>query len=515
MRNSSASSIRNGALTLLILLFVLVAALMISDRVRPADGEQVAERQEITTPEAKEVLPRASEERVAPAGEERIEASSTHTALPTSQFESPFVAVAERLKPAVVNVTVEREIRSFHGFEDFFEQRGQQHPRRTTSGGSGFIIDPNGHVVTNHHVIEDAITITVTLFDGEEREATLIGADPETDIALLDIGKVDPSWAVELGNSDHIRIGDWAIAMGNPMGLDWTLTVGVISAKGRSDLSISGGGPVFQDFIQTDASINFGNSGGPLANIRGQVIGVNSAVSTAAQGIGFAIPINMAREVINDLLESGFVQRGYLGMLPVELDALKKEALGLDEDIKGIFVESVSVDTPAEEGGLQASDVIVTVDGTPVEDVTQFRLRVARHRPGEEMLLGLIRDRREMELSFILADRSDFVATANPSVNGSNHTWMGLSIAALGSPQVRQMDYDVEHGVAIVGIENGSPAEGKLQIGDVIVKVDGKDISETSDWQQITAGLSDTARAVLVMYYRGGRGTSRFAALKR
>lgn len=516
MSNRSASSIRNGALTLLIALFVLAAAFMISGRLHPADMDRpeqealVEEPREIQPPSPDKQVSRHTE--VAPRQERSLEDDDR----PSSGFESPFVGVADRLKPAVVNITVARDLGGSGSFHDYFRgNQSPQHPRRTMSGGSGFIIDERGHVLTNHHVVEDAVEIKVSLFDGEERDATLIGADPETDIALLDIGSVESGWVADLGDSDEIRIGDWAIAMGNPMGLDWTLTVGVVSAKGRSDLSISGGGPVFQDFIQTDASINFGNSGGPLANIQGEVIGVNSAVSTSAQGIGFAIPINMARDVVADLLDAGYVQRGYLGMLPVELDALIKEALGLDEDLTGIFVDSVSPNTPAEAGGLVASDVITAVDGQPVEDVTQFRLLVAQHKPGESMELTIYRDQKKQTLLFTLADRSDYVSTANPSTNNSSHSWMGLRVMALTNPQARQMDIEVEHGVVIVNIEPDSPSEGKLQIGDVIAKVGGRNVHSLSDWQQITGGLGEPARAVLVMYYRGGKGISHFAALKR
>ncbi|MCB2200171.1 trypsin-like peptidase domain-containing protein [bacterium] len=517
MSNRSASSIRNGALTLLIALFVLAAAFMISGRLRPVDTDRP--EQEVMVEEPGEaVSPSPLDQGTSPSDVvAQLERAPKRSERPASGFESPFVGVAERLKPSVVNVTVTREVSGYEDFHDFFFRGDQQspRPRRATSGGSGFIIDDRGHVLTNHHVVEDATEIRVTLFDGEERDATLIGADPETDIALLEIGKVEASWVADLGDSEEIRIGDWAIAMGNPMGLDWTLTVGVISAKGRSDLSISGGGPVFQDFIQTDASINFGNSGGPLANIQGEVIGVNSAVSTSAQGIGFAIPINMARDVVADLLESGYVQRGYLGMMPVELDDLKKEALGLDISVAGIFVESVSPDTPAEAGGLMATDVITAVDGQTIEDVTQFRLLVAQHKPGEAMELTIIRDQQERTLLFTLADRSDYVATANPSMNNSSHSWMGLRVMALTNPQARQFDIEVEHGVVVVNIEQESPSEGKLQIGDVIAKVGGKQVHTLSDWQQITAGLGEPARAVLVMYYRGGKGISHFTALKR
>lgn len=518
MASRSASTIKNGVIFLILILAAMAGGVFLSNLMQPsADQETVESRpRPAASHEDTSTIQRA--EQPATASQESL-ASQRPAPAVDSRFESPFVAVAERLKHSVVNVTVERETGSvgdFHSFEDFFfpPDRGGR-PRTVTSGGSGVIIDARGHVITNNHVVENARSITVTLSGGEEREATLVGTDPETDVALLDIGAVEPDWAASLGNSDAIRIGDWAIAMGNPLGLDWTLTVGVISAKGRSDLSIAGGGPVFQDFIQTDASINFGNSGGPLANIRGEVIGINSAVNTAAQGIGFAIPINMAKDVVADLLETGYVQRGYLGMLPVELDPLKKEALGLDESVSGIFVESVSGDTPAEAGGLKASDVIVAVDGAPVKDVTQFRLRVARHKPGDSMTLGVLRDGKKKELTFTLADRNEYVSTASEGVSAGAHAWMGLRVAPLTSPRARQMDIDVDEGVLVLDVDPDSPAAGKLQAGDLIVKVDGKSVATLSDWQQVTGPLLDVRRAVLVMYYRDGKGSSRFVALKR
>ncbi|MFH0882550.1 MAG: trypsin-like peptidase domain-containing protein [bacterium] len=431
-----------------------------------------------------------------------------------TKFESPFVAVADRLKHSVVNITVKKEadFGGFAGFEDLFG--GRSHPQ-ITSGGSGVIIDSKGRVVTNHHVVEGGSEITVTLADGEERTASLIGADPETDLALLSIGEVSADWVATLGNSDDIRIGDWAVAMGNPLGLDWTLTVGVISAKGRSDLLISGGGPVFQDFIQTDAAINFGNSGGPLANIHGEVIGINAAVNAAANGIGFAIPINLARDVIGQLLQGGVVRRGYLGMVPVDLDPLKKEALRLDETVTGVFVESVSEGTPADRGGLRGSDVIVAIDGRLVEDVQDFRMRVARHQPGETLNLTILRDGKRRELSFTLADRSEFVASARPGVAGGAATWMGIAVAGMDSPQALRTNPDVESGVVVLEVDADSPAEGKLRTGDVITRVDGRDVRSVQDWQEVTSRLRGIDRAVLVMYFSQGKGNSRFTALKR
>ncbi|MDP8206060.1 MAG: trypsin-like peptidase domain-containing protein [Candidatus Electryonea clarkiae] len=464
------------------------------------------------------------------SGEAGVEfASQYDTSDDEDVFESPFVAVAERLKPSVVNISTEKlvndphdALRQFEPFRDFFEQRPSPEPRKPrsrTATGTGVIISKDGHVLTNNHVVADAQKITVELINGEEREAEVVGSDPETDLALISIGKISPDYVARLGDSDKIRIGDWAIAMGNAMGLEWTLSVGVISAKGRSDLLISGGGPLYQDFIQTDASINFGNSGGPLANIRGEIIGINTAINASGNDIGFAIPINLAKEVVRQLRDDGHVTRGFLGMVPVELDPLKREALGLDEATKGIFVESIQVETPADVGGLQASDVIVEVDGKTVDDVADFRFRVARHKPDEKMELTVLRHGKKKKLDFVLANRADYLASNNTPAQPGSSDWMGIHTASLASRQARNMDMEVERGVLIIQVIEDSPASGKLRKGDVIVKLnqDKTDykIDSIDDWRKATETIGDTDKAVLVMFYRDGKGSSRFVAFKK
>jgi len=497
------------ALAALMLLAVLVLPkIMEYSGTKPGPGSDITAESDIPSEEV-EVASDIVNKKI----EQILPASNDEKPL-LSGFESPFVAVAEKLKPSVVNITVHKSVGDLNQFHNFDELWGRTHPE-VTSSGSGVIVDQRGHVVTNQHVVENANRILVTLADGSEREAQLVGADPETDVALLDIGAVSAEMVAELGNSDAIRIGEWAVAMGNPLGLDWTLTVGVISAIGRSDLLISGGGPVFQDFIQTDASINFGNSGGPLTNIRGQVVGINAAVNTSGQGIGFAIPINMVREVISQLLEGGVVRRGYLGMVPVELDPLKAEALQLDEEVKGIFVESVSPGTPADQGGLEGSDVIIALDGEPVSDVADFRMRVARHLPGEMLSLTVLRNGREKVLSFALADRSEYLASARSLPAGGTEAWMGIAVAGLDSPQGGRMDLEVDRGVLIINVETDSPAEGKLREGDVIVRIDGEPVTSIEEWRTATTNLRGVNRAVLVMFYSQGKGSSRFVALKR
>ncbi|MBS1262818.1 MAG: Periplasmic serine endoprotease DegP [Calditrichaeota bacterium] len=443
----------------------------------------------------------------------------------TSTFESPFVAVAERLKASVVHINAirEREVRPFiprffenNPFFDIDPEDRKPRVQKIPSSGSGIIIDSEGYVLTNNHLVQDAGEITVKLIEGEEVDAEVVGADPETDLALLRIDPVAEDYVAPLGDSDKIRIGDWAIAMGNPLGLDWTLTVGVISAKGRSNLNIAGGGPVFQDFIQTDASINFGNSGGPLANIHGEVIGLNAAVNARAEGIGFAIPINLAKDVVRQLKESGSISRGYLGMVPRPLTGLLREALALDEDVEGVFVEAVEANTPAEEGDLREEDVIVEVDGEPVSDVNDFRFRVARHEPGQRLALTVLRDGKRRELEFTLANRAEYLQAASAPAGGGEAPWMGLDVESLDSPRVRRnADIEVDSGVIVVGVREDSPAQGVLNRGDVIVEIDQKPIENLADWRKVTGELRGVTKAVLVKYHPQGRAQTRYAALKK
>jgi Do/DeqQ family serine protease len=458
-------------------------------------------------------------------------ASNPYTTASIQDTESPFVAVAERLKPSVVNISVLKETGAdphsgmdMDWWREFFGDRGMpmpspRGPREAPASGTGVIISEKGHVLTNNHVVADASEITVNLADGTEREAEVVGADPDTDLALLIIGDVQDQQVATLGNSSEIRIGDWAIAMGNARNLEWTLTVGVISAKGRSDLRISGGGPVYQDFIQTDAAINFGNSGGPLVNIRGEVIGINTAIDATGQGIGFAIPIDMAKDVVEQLLETGQVSRGYLGMVPSALTSDLKDALDLDENQTGILVESVQPNTPASEGGLEAGDVITELDGKPVEDVSDFRIRVAQHKPGETLKTKIIRDGDSKRLSFELGDRATYIAELTGRRPGGTQRdrdyWMGIRAGSLEQAGRLNLEPEVEDGVLILDVEDDSPADGKLSRGDVIVKIGREEVRGMGDWERITSEIGETDDAVLIRYYRGGRGSGSFVAIKK
>ena len=292
------------------------------------------------------------------------------TLVPSVQMPvaSPFVAVADAVLPAVVSVDTKRTVRrgtdpfsdmfrEFFGEEWYRRRFGDEDSERyreyeVPGSASGFIYDRDGYILTNNHVVDGADEIEVALSDGREFSAEIVGQDPSTDIAVIKIDGDDLP-TVNLGDSDDMRVGDWAIAVGNPLELEGTVTVGVISAKGRTDLNIRGGAPLYQDFIQTDASINFGNSGGPLVNIEGEVVGVNTAINASANGIGFAIPINLARNVAESLVSQGKVVRGYLGVVPQEITPELAEARDL-QSTGGIMIANVQEDTPAHDAGLEA-----------------------------------------------------------------------------------------------------------------------------------------------------------------
>lgn len=439
-----------------------------------------------------------------------------------NQGHSPFVKVAEAVKPVVVNITVEKKIAGhpavpfdmfdwgpFFGEPPQGRNRGKMQIPKATAGGSGIIVRKDGLILTNNHVVSDADEITVRFADKSEKSAKILGADPETDVALIKVDEnFPPEMVAKLGDSDDIKIGDWAIAVGNPFGLERTVTVGVISARGRSNLNISGDeGPSFQDFIQTDASINFGNSGGPLVNIRGEVIGVNTAINAQGQGIGFAIPINLANHVMEQLESGGEVKRGYLGCVPTELDGVKREALGLEKNVKGIFVDSIQEGTPADKGGLKAGDVIMTLDGKEVEDVSDFRFRVADHPPAAELKMDVWRDGKEKHLAFTLADRSEFVNGKNaPKMKGEN-SWLGIHVVPTKGREAKQMGIDEEKGALVIGVEQESPADGSIEVGDVIVEIAGGEIESVKDFTDAAERLKERTRAIPFWVLRDGRRT--------
>src|SRR5437899_1404950 len=302
-------------------------------------------------------------------------------------MEEAFTTVADRVTPAVVNVsTVPRKqpaeeaperFREFFG-EEFYERFFRRRPREDTrASGSGVIVDAKGYVLTNNHVIENAQDITVRLSDGRKFTAKLVGRDPKTDLAVLKVDAPALLPVAELGDSDQLRVGQWAIAIGNPFGLDRTVTVGIVSATARNRVGVA----TYENFIQTDASINPGNSGGPLLNLDGKVIGINTAIVAAGQGIGFSIPINQAREAMRQLIASGRVVRGWLGIAIQDVTDELASSVGVKER-EGVLVADVMKGGPAETAGLRAGDVVVELDGTRIREVPDLQRRIAGVAPG-------------------------------------------------------------------------------------------------------------------------------------
>jgi Do/DeqQ family serine protease len=337
------------------------------------------------------------------------------------------VAVAERVRPAVVHVgtvqvarlrrppgapppsTEDPLLKEF--FDQFFGPRGpQQRGEFHQPGlGSGVIIDKRGYVLTNFHVIRGADAVTVRLSSKQEYRGRIVGTDPKTDLAIVRFEPDTPLTVATLGNSDSLRVGEWAIAIGNPFGLDQTVTVGVVSATGRADVGIAS----YENFIQTDASINPGNSGGPLVNLRGEVIGINTAIVATGQGIGFAIPANMVKRVTGQLIDRGRVTRGWLGVSLQPLTLELAQALGL-KSAQGAIVARVQPGSPAAGIGLQANDVIVSFDGAPVEDYHHLQRLAADAEVGRSVKLEIVRDKERKTVDLKIAEAPDSASAPGP-----------------------------------------------------------------------------------------------------
>ncbi|HEX7078616.1 MAG TPA: Do family serine endopeptidase [Candidatus Eisenbacteria bacterium] len=438
---------------------------------------------------------------------------------PGSSLESPFTAIAERTLPAVVSIESKRTVDAsgngpgtqFEGpYGDFFRRLFPETPQtphrnmRIPSSGSGFIIDRDGHILTNNHVVRDASEITVTLNDHRKFRAKVVGTDPATDVAVIKIDGAGDLPVVPLGDSDEIRIGDWAIAIGNALGeLDGTLTVGVISAKGRTNLAIAGGAPSYQNFIQTDASINFGNSGGPLLNIRGEAIGINTAINPSGEGIGFAIPINLAHNISRQLIASGKVTRGYLGILPQELTPELADSWGL-KGTHGVLVGSVSTNTPASQAGFQVKDVITEFDGKPVDDVQKFRLLVADTPVNKSVRVHVLRQGRARDLSVTLAERPAEDQLAKTVELPSD--WLGLQVESLTGDFAQENNITEKDGVVVTTVTQGSGADDAgLQPGDIIKEVNDTPVHNAADYNRAVekAKSKNEKKPVVFLIKRG------------
>jgi serine protease Do len=437
-----------------------------------------------------------------------------------------FAPLAERLKPSVVNISTTKVIKS-QGFsggapsphgrqgphqrffgDDFFErffggQGGQPREFKTQSLGSGFILDEDGYIITNNHVVEKADEILVRLLDEEEFEAEVVGTDPKTDIALI---KIDPGKTrlqpIELGDSDAIRVGDWVMAIGNPFGFAETVTAGIISAKGR----VIGAGP-YDSFLQTDVAINPGNSGGPLFDMQGRVVGINTAIVAQGTGIGFAIPVNMAKEIVPQLRERGRVTRGWLGVMIQNVTKELAKSFDLDET-NGALVAEVTEDGPADQAGFKRGDVIVEFDGATVDKMTQLPRIVAEHSPGEEVEVVVLRKGKEKTLTVTLGELKDAEGLVGQAPVEED---LGLTVQEVTPDLQKHLGLDERQGVVISGVEPGSPAaEAGLRRNDVILEVNREQIEDLDDYRSALRQARG-AESVLLLVKRG-RG-SRYAVL--
>ena len=435
---------------------------------------------------------------------------------------SPFVNVVRHVKDAVVNISAEKSVerQPFHNFDPFYDDWFGPQSSKQRSLGSGFIFRPEGYILTNYHVINDADKITVRLSDKMELQAKLIGSDQATDLAVIKIDADHELPYVDLGNSDSILVGDWVVAIGNPFpnqGLDRTVTVGVVSGIGRRDLYFGDETPTYQDYIQTDASINPGNSGGPLVNLRGDVIGINAAIASPTGsnvGIGFAIPVNFAKIVVHDLLSTGKVSRGWLGIQPRDLSWDDVEAEGL-KSANGVMVNRVIENTPAERAGLKVGDVITSLDGTNVQDAQHFMQLIWQARAGATIDLDLMREGKPMELKVTLGDRNTQLASAEstePVPEQQQSLWMGMEVETATSDLAREYGSVYKPGVIVTNIEGDSPAYDKgIRVGMIISEIDHTEIRNQADYQKVVTRLQGSDKPVSMLVYDRRGNTGYFA----
>ena len=369
-------------------------------------------------------------------------------------------------------------------------------PQRQRSLGSGFIIDGDGSILTNNHVVENAQKIVVKLADEQEYEAKVIGRDPKTDIAVIKIEAKTKLTPANFGDSDGLEVGEWVMAIGNPFGLDSTVTSGIVSAKGRH----IGQGP-YDNFIQTDASINPGNSGGPLINLRGEVIGINTAIFSRTGGnigIGFAIPVNLVKELLPQLRGKGKVTRGYLGVLIQKVTPELAESLGMEKS-QGALVANVSKDGPADKSGVKVGDVIVEFDGKEIKDSGELPIIVARTAVDKKVRMKVLRDKKELTLNVAVGELKDEEVVASAPEKGE----MGLTVQRL-TPQIAEsLGLEKAEGIVVSAVEPGSAAdEAGIRRGDVIVEIDRKPIRNLDEYKKSIATVRK-GKGVLFLVRRG------------
>ncbi len=414
------------------------------------------------------------------------------------KFESELTRVVDRVSPSVVTIFAVQEVEfnPFEGFDLPFRIPIEPFRQEKRSLGSGVIVkyeDGKVYILTNNHVVEDAKRITVRFDKHTEKKARIVGTDPKTDIAVIEVdaeGIKDVEKRVaKLGDSDKVRVGQLVIAIGNPYGLERTVTVGVVSAIKRS-IGIT----QYENYIQTDAAINPGNSGGPLINIHGEVIGINTAIVASGQGLGFAIPINLAKWVMEQILEHGKVVRGWLGVVIQEITPDIAEAIGVKE---GILVAQVLKGSPADKAGLKVGDIIVALNGRKLEGVRDLQLSIMKTKPGTEVTLTIIREGKEKEIKVKVGELPERIPGKPKSYEGGD---LGLSLRDLTQKEKARLGVE---GVLVVGVAPGSPAyESGLRPGDVIMRVNYKKVSTVREFYRLIENLKKMGKAKALLLVR-------------
>jgi Do/DeqQ family serine protease len=427
-----------------------------------------------------------------------------------------FVEVVKKVQPSVVNVTTEKTITMrpwerygedfFKGspFEDFFKgfgfsprEKGKEYRHKQRSGGSGVIVDKEGYILTNNHVVEGADKVKIRLNDGREFTAIVKGQDSRTDLAVLHIKAKDLPVA-NLGDSDKLEVGEWAIAIGSPFGLEHTVTVGVISAKGRTGL----GTGTYEDFIQTDASINPGNSGGPLINIDGEVVGINAMIIQPGTGIGFAIPINMAKQILNDLIKQGKVVRPWLGISVQDLTPEMAEQFQVKEK-EGVIVAQVHQGTGAEKAGLASGDIIKSVDDKAIRNANELIKEIQKKKVGQKVKLNVVRDGKPMTIEVTLTAMPDRPEALKERESEEK---LGARVQEW-TPQLSaryRISSEIKRGVVVISVEEGSPADDiGLQEGDVILEINRKKIETIKDFERAIKDINLDKGIVFRLHRRG------------
>lgn len=432
-----------------------------------------------------------------------------------------FADLAQKVSPSVVNISTEKTVKTERGrgkeffgqpfpgpspfgpedpFREFFEKFFGEMPKsfKTRSLGSGFIIDPSGYVITNNHVIEGAEKIKVRLVGGKEYQATVKGRDPKTDLALIHITNPPKDLpALTLGDSEAIRVGDWVMAVGNPFGLSHTVTQGIISAKGR----VIGAGP-YDNFLQTDASINPGNSGGPLVNLKGEVIGINTAILATGQGIGFATPSNMAKVVIPQLKEKGKVIRGMIGVQVQNVTPELAKSFGLPEPL-GALVAEVNPGTPAEKAGLQRGDVIIEFNGHPIHEMNELPRLVAETQPGTKATLKVLREGKEKTFTLTVTELTE-ERQAQVAKEEGEESALGLVVRNLDQALAQRLRLKETKGVVVVQVDQGTAAaDAGLRQGDLILEINGQAVENLKAYQEIIGKVKKGTSARFLIKRQG------------